>query len=126
MWNMKKRISSEYHECLAFFKWAQFNPVLRDYLIKIVNEGQRSKTNGYYLKLIGFRAGLPDYFLPVANSSHQGLWLEMKTVDERNKKKRDNQNNWIDSLNKIGHYATYVYGWQDAAKITTDYLNNRI
>ena len=123
---MKKRISSEYHECLAYFKWAQFNPILRDYLIKIVNEGQRSKTNGYYLKLIGFRAGIPDYFLPYPNSTYHGLWIEMKCVDERNKAKRANQLEWIEKLKKIGHYACICYGWHEAATVTTDYLINRI
>jgi hypothetical protein len=121
---MRKRISSEYDECLAFFKWAQFNPLLREYLIKIPNEGKRNAFTGYCLKVIGLRAGVPDYFFPVPNEKYHGLWIEMKAV--KGSTTRDNQKEWIEKLKKIGHYATYAYGWQDAAKIATDYLTNKI
>lgn len=122
---MKKWISSEYHECFAFYKWAQLHPILSEYLIKNVNEGKRSKIAGHFLKLIGLKPGLPDYHLPLPNDKYHGLWIEMKTVNEVNKKKRKNQTEWIEKLNRIGHYATYAYGWENAATIVKDYLGNK-
>lgn len=117
---------SEYQECKAYFEWAQYYPVLREYLFKIVNEGKRSKINGNMLKLIGLRAGLPDYQLPIPNKNWNGLWIEMKKRSHAGKTKKDNQNEWISKLIKVKQYATYAYGWEDAAKITMDYLNNKI
>lgn len=121
---MKKRISSEYQECLAYFKWAQYHPVLKEYLIKIVNEGKRNAITGYRLQLIGLRAGLPDYYLPISNRNYNGLWIEMKVSKSFNK--RNNQDEWIEKLKKIGHYAIYAIGWQEAARVTMDYLEDRI
>lgn len=123
---MSKWICSEYQECKAYYAWAQHHPVLREYLYKIVNEGKRSIREGFFLKMIGLRAGLPDYHLPVPNNSYHGFWLEMKRRDQKNKKKHEEQLNWLDKLRKIGHYACYAYGWEEAARITEDYLNNRI
>lgn len=124
--HMKKWISSEYQECKAYFTWAQFNPILKEYLYKIVNEGQRTPKSGFFLKLIGMKAGLPDYHLPVANDRYHGLWLEMKKRNQINMAKRLTQSDWLEKLKKIGHYADYAYGWEHAAKITMDYLNNKI
>ena len=50
----------------------------------------------------------------------------MKTKDQRDQPKRENQDEWIAKLRKIGHYATYAYGCQDAINITLRYLNNEI
>lgn len=119
-------IASEYKECLAFYQWAHINPILAEYLIKNTNEGKRTKKSGYFLKLIGLKAGLPDYHLPVPNDKYHGLWIEMKTLDEENKKKRNNQTEWIEKLNRIGHYAIYAYGWVNASKIVKDYLGNKL
>jgi|ERR1044071_5760802 hypothetical protein len=123
---MSKWTCSEYQECKAYYAWAQYHPILREYLYKIVNEGKRSRAQGFYLQLIGMRAGLPDYHLPVANNSYHGLWIEMKTKTQKRIAKRENQLSWLDKLKKIGHYATFAYGASDAIKITLDYLNNRI
>jgi hypothetical protein len=79
-----------------------------------------------FLKLIGLRSGLPDYFLPVPNDKYIGLWLEMKRRNQINVKKRDNQNEWIAKLNNIGHYASYAYGCDHAFEIAHKYLNNKI
>ena len=118
-------IPDEYSECVAYFKWAQLNWLVREYLIHHVNEGKRSKTQGYYLNCIGLRKGLPDYQLPIPNENWLGLWIEMKTIDQRNRKQKKEQIEWIDRLIKIGHFATFAYGWQHAAEITMDYLNNK-
>lgn len=123
---MTKRTSTEYQECLAFYQWTQWHPLLRDYTIKNVNEGKRSEKTGYFLKQIGLQPGLPDYHIPIPTSKYHGLWIEMKTEAERHRKKRQNQNKWIENLNKIGHYATYAYGATDAIRIVQGYLAEKI
>ena len=121
-----KKYSSEYKECLAYYKWAQYTPIIRDCLIKHVNEGKRSVISGYCLKLIGLRAGLPDYQLPIATKNWHGFWLEMKTRDRIHTVKNTLQDEWIEKLTKLGHYATYAYGWEHAAELTMAYIKNKL
>lgn len=116
----------EYHDCRRFYEWACWQPMLKEYLIKHVNEGKRSVVMGRLLKLIGMRTGLLDYQLLLPNKNWNGLWLEMKTTDERGKKKRDSQDEWIARLLKIKHYATYAYGSDEAIQIVKDYLTDKI
>lgn len=117
---------TEMQECIAYWQWAQTVPILRDYLFKIVNEGKRSPIHGRQLKLIGLRKGLPDYHYPVANKNWNGFWLEMKKRQLRRSSIPDYQDEWIEKLIRIGHYATFAFGWEDAASKTLDYLNNRL
>jgi len=125
--NYLMKIPSEMEECRAFWNWAQLIPGLKDYLYKIVNEGKRNPAHGMKLRTIGLRAGLPDYHYPVPNEKFNGFWLEMKT---RKKTKHDSlpnhQREWIEKLQKINHYATFAYGWEDAADKTMSYLNNKV
>lgn len=119
-------IANEYQECKAFWQWAQNYEVTREFLIKNANENQSKNWFRRALIAIGMRPGLPDYHLPVANAKYIGLWIEVKTVDQKNKKKREEQDEWINKLNQIGHFATYVYGAQDAINVTTKYLKDQI
>lgn len=119
-------IANEYQECKAYWNWAQGNDLLKEYLIKNANENQSKNWFRWALIAIGMRPGLPDYHLPFANNKYHGLWIEMKTKDQVNKKKRENQEEWIAKLTKINHYACYAYGCDDAVRITQDYLQNKL
>jgi hypothetical protein len=121
-----KGVNAEYSECKKFWQYAKYHPILKQYLIKICNEGKRSPIAGKKLLDIGMRSGLPDYFLPIPNKNWYGLWLEMKRVDGRNKKKDEKQEEWIAKLIKVCYYATYTYGFDDAVRIVKDYLDDRI
>ena len=122
----KKAIASEYQECKAFWQYCQCHPMLRDHMIKNVNEGIREVWYARALLATGLRPGLPDYHYPVPNSSYHGLWLEFKRSDKRHAKKNPEQVLWIERLNKIGHYASYAYGCDDAIEILNSYLANTI
>jgi len=122
---MRNKCASEYQECLYFFQWSQLQH-FGQYLIKIVNEGTRTPKQAYQLRSIGMRAGLPDYYLPLPNAHWAGLWLEMKRRDRQRMVRDPRQDDWIAKLLKIGHYATYAYGWDEAASITTRYLSNQL
>ena len=123
---MYVNLPNEYQECRTYWEWAQHHPILANYLIKHVNEGKRSKILGHLLNLIGMRKGLPDYQLPISNDTYHGLWLEVKTQDERDKKQKKEQVDWLEKLRKAGHYANFAYGCDDAIQQTLDYLNNRV
>jgi hypothetical protein len=119
-------IPSEYQECKAFWGYAQRIPQLGKYLIKHANERIGHSWFTKALIAIGMRPGLLDYQWPVRNDKYIGLWLEFKRVDQREKKKDADQEEWIENLREIGHYASYAYGCEHAIKIYTDYVNNRL
>lgn len=119
-------IPSEYQECKAFWGYAQRVPRLGEYLIKHANERIGHSWFTKALIAIGMRPGILDYQWPVPNQKYLGLWLEFKRIDQREKKKDVDQDEWIEKLNKIGHYASYAYGCEHAIKIYTDYVNNRL
>ena len=118
-----RRTSTEYQECKAFWEYAQLVPNLRNYLIKIANE--RTDEVWYIKSLlrIGLRSGLPDYYYPLPNKKYFGLWIEMKRA---NGKTTNNQEEWIDKLNKIGHYACIAHGAMEAIDIFNNYINDRL
>ncbi len=122
----KTLIPSEFKECQAFWDYCQRVLRLGLTLIKHANEGKREAWYGCALKSIGLTPGVCDYQYLVSNGKYHTLWLEMKKIDERNKKKRPEQDAFIEMLNKNGHYATYAYGALDAIRIYTDYVNNRL
>src|SRR5947208_3624752 len=117
-------IPSEHIECKMFWKWAQNNEILKNYLMKNCNEGIRPVHYVSMLLSIGMRPGVPDYQLPISNGVYGGLWIEMKKRSEVNRKKRDNQVEWMEKLNNAGHLAVFAYGWEHAAKICESYISN--
>lgn len=119
-------IPSEYQECKAFWGYAQRIPQLRKFLIKHANERIGHSWFTKALIAIGMRPGLLDYQWPVRNQKYIGLWLEFKRIDKREEKKDASQDEWIENLREIGHYASYAYGCEDAIKIYTDYVNNKL
>src|SRR6267154_1620491 len=122
----QKLIASEYQECKAFWQYA-IEAGFHDDLVKNANE--RKENDSWFINAlfaIGFRKGLPDYHYICANQTYHGLWIEMKRMDERGKKTKSEQDEWIARLLKKGHYASYAYGCEDAIRIYKDYVNNRI
>jgi hypothetical protein len=119
-------VPNEYQECNAFFRWSQTQPIVKDCLIKICNEGVRTPRQAYQLRAIGLRPGVPDYLLPIANAQYHSLWIEMKRRDKRRTKKEPRQDAWLAKLRALGHYSTYAYGCEDAIHIVEQYLNNQL
>ncbi len=117
-------IPTEYAECKALWQWAQHVAVVKQMLIKVVNEGKRSPMTGSRLKAIGMRAGVPDYILPIKSGKYGALWLEIKRRD--NGSVSDAQVDWLKKLQASGHCACVCYGWEHAAQVITDYLAERL
>lgn len=119
-------VPTEFAECKAFWDWAQYHALAREYLIKNVNEG---KYEDWWVKAligIGMRPGLPDYHYAQPNGKYLSLWIEMKRVNGRGKKTRKEQDEWLEKLNRAGSYACYAYGCEDAIKIFNSYINNTL
>jgi hypothetical protein len=119
-------IPNEYQECIAFYQWCQTKPVVQDLIIKICNEGIRTPKQAMGLRAIGMRPGIPDYLLPLANGTYHSLWIEMKRRDKVKTKKEPRQEYWLAKLHMLGHYSTYAYGWEDAARIVEQYISNTL
>ena len=86
----------------------------------IPNGGLRIKSVAYRLKKQGVRPGVPDLFLAVAKHGFFGLFIEMKSKDGKVTKE---QEIYLDILNEQGYKAVVCYGWNEAAKIIKEYLN---
>lgn len=90
-------------------------------IIHIPNEGKRSKVGGYLLKRQGLRKGVSDFFLPLASKGFHGLWIELKSTDQKRKATKE-QLDWLERMIKMGYAAHIAYGWLHASRIVMDYL----
>lgn len=123
--NMSGKVT-EYKDCLAFFKWTQLNQKLKGKVVKHVNEGKRTIIGGRLLKMIGLTKGLPDYQVLISNKNWHGLFIEMKTLEMKNRKLPLEQLDFIESLKESGYHGTIAYGWEHAVKIVKDYMDDKI
>lgn len=121
------RIDTEAGAQEAIFSWADIHrnkyPELR-LLHHIPNGGQRNKTTAIALKRQGVKAGVPDLMLPVARCGYHGLYIELKKADKSNKPTQL-QKSWLLDLIQQGYCAVVCYGYDDAVKTITDYLEER-
>lgn len=119
----RKPIPHEANEQEALFRWARFArctyPEL-DLLYHIPNGGSRNRLEAANLKRQGVKAGVPDLCLPVARGKYHGLYIEMKYGKN---KTSDKQNEWISALTVQGYAAAVCYGWEEAQRLITKYLN---
>lgn len=118
-------IPSEEDECKAFYDYTQLIPAIKEYVVHFANEGKR--TNGRRLKRIGgLPKGFPDYCIFIPSRGFHSLFIEMKTIDERLKKQKEEQIKWIERLLKAGHYATFAFGAEHAIQVLINYLDHKI
>lgn len=118
-------IASESDEQDAFMDWAWTQPILREYMVHFRNERKTSWWVGKLLKHFMVRSGVSDYLLPYpsADGKHPCLWIELKR--KKLYKIRPEQKAWIDKMNKLGHYACFAIGADEAIAITKQYLGQK-
>ena len=113
-------------EQIALFGWAAWMsgrcPEL-NLMYHIPNGGKRNALEAARLKREGVKAGVSDIHLPVARGGYHGLWIEMKALD--GDKPTQAQQDWLDSMNSEGHFATACYGAKEAQSIIEGYLSQR-
>ena len=120
---MRLGTNSESNEQISLFEWCEYNlgkyPELK-LLFHVPNGGYRSTATAGRMKAEGVKAGVPDLFLPVARQGYHGLFIEMKAG--RNKPTAY-QTQWLENLSNQGYLAVVCYGWEEAAKVLTEYLD---
>lgn len=113
----------EGNEQEMLFEWAFLQrkkyPEL-DLMYHIPNGGQRNSAEAARLKREGVKAGVPDIHLPVARGRYHSLYIELKYGKN---KPTELQKEWLSRLAMQGNFTAVCYGWEQAAKLITDYLN---
>lgn len=117
---------------MALFAWASVqrfrSGVVADHLVHVPNGGRRNVPEALRLKRMGVQKGFPDYVLFVAINGWHGLAVEMKRPAlpgvERGRVQAS-QSDWLVRLAAQGYRSEVAYGWQEAARIISDYLGLR-
>ncbi len=123
--NYKIPHATESVEQINLFRWAILQECKCPELMllhHIPNGGKRDKRTAARLKLEGVKAGVPDISLPVSRGKYHGLYIELKAGDNTT---TDNQDKWISRLQKQGYQVNVCYGWEEAAEVITNYLNQK-
>lgn len=117
-------VPTESAEQQCLFRWAVFQsgrfPELA-LLYHVPNGGSRKKAEAGRFRAEGVKAGVPDLCLPVARGGFHGLYIELKR--QKGSKTSDDQKRWLSELGKQGYFTALCKGWEDAAKVITDYLS---
>lgn len=126
---IKLIIPTESQEQRALVKWLSLHPLLHRFYCKNTNEGKRTKIQGYNLKLLGLRPGLPDLFIYYPTKTYHGLWLDTKrakkyTPSEMKQASWVAQLEFFDIVKSVGYEAKFCYGWEDGKQIIEHYLRS--
>lgn len=113
-------VPTEKEDAKKLIQWAYTQPILKDVILHIPNEGQRHPWQGRELNLIGMRAGVSDFFIPVPRGGYHGLWVELKR--QARSTVSDLQQAWLDKMLALDYAAHVAYGFDDAKKIISNYL----
>ena len=119
-------VPTESEEQQALFEWAQrlcFRYPELALLYHIPNEGKRSKSTGRKMKKEGMKSGIPDIHLPVAKGKYHSLYIELKR--RKGSSTSQAQKTWLQLLGKYGNKAVRCYGWEEAAKVIENYLEEK-
>ncbi len=127
MATIRQLIATEFQEQVALVQWMNMQPRIRDFVIKLNNEGKRTPLQGHNLNRLGMHKGASDIFLAFPTREFRGLWLEVK----RNKKYTPSERNtdtWKDEelfqlkMKSVGYDAHFCYGWEHGVSIIESYL----
>jgi len=121
----------EHDEQSGVFLWAGW--MLRDFpdlrwMFAIPNGGHRNMLVAKKMKAEGVKPGVPDIFLPVPRHGYHGLFIEMKTQDNRPKTQKskgglsDLQREWVTALRDRNYKVVVAYGRDEAVTEITTYL----
>lgn len=127
----KLPIALEREEQQALVEWLYLHPILKNFFLKIDNEGKRTALQGSRLKNLGLRPGASDLFIyyPSQSGIYSGLWLEVKrnkkyTPSEMSSVTWKNQEEFQRTVKMVGFDAKFCYGFIDATRIISCYLRS--
>lgn len=117
---MRRRHEEGQHQ-MALIEWANLNPEIGPYLFHPANGGYRKKSEAFFLKRQGVKAGVSDLFYAYPIAPYAGLWIELKALEG---KVTAPQREWIERMKKVGYWADVAWGWEHARDIILDYRRN--
>jgi hypothetical protein len=106
--------------CVKLFRLSY--PHLTSLFFKIHNEGKKSKRAGAQDKLSGVVSGIPDTFLSIPNSQHNGLYVEFKQLKGTTSK---TQLQLHKELRNQGYQVEIVRDTLTFQSIIKNYLNEK-
>lgn len=86
------------------------------------NDTQTNKIRGAMLKAEGVKKGVPDIFLPVPLNGYHGLYIEMKVADRKKGRPSKEQEQFLDSVGKLGYAYAICYGADEAKFAICNYF----
>lgn len=102
-------------------------PELYASVIKIHNEGQRSRSTNRILPRLGMRAGASDLFFALPTKYYAGLWMEIKKdgwkITTAQKEHVQRQLDFINQMQQNGYMARMVVGIDEGIKLLNDYMS---
>lgn len=103
-------------------------PKLHDAVIKIHNEGQRSRSTNRLLPRLGLRAGASDCFFALPSKRYHGLFMEVKKdgwkLTAAQKEHVDRQLRFIDQMNVNGYLARMIVGIDEGIALLNEYARD--
>ncbi len=124
-------IPSEYQEQRSLVYWIRTQHQFDGLLVKLNNEGKRSKQQGWHLKMMGMEPGASDLFLAYPTECYSGLWLEVKqnrkyTPSEMATPSFVAQKKFLERMISVGFAGHFCYGWYQGKCIIEDYLLSNV
>lgn len=110
----------EKHEQMAVVAWANYQPLIRGYLMASANGGYRRPAEARGLKLQGVLKGVSDLFFARARGGYHGLWIEMKT---KKGKASLEQIAFIERMIAEKYAAVIAYGAEEAITCLKSYMS---
>lgn len=105
---------------MMFIEWLQYIGI--KFFNHSPNEGKRTAQEGNKLKKMGMSKGFPDLEIPYPRGGKHGLYLEFKSSTG---KATAEQKRWLSFLNSQGYRAVIVRSFDEARKITQEYINEK-
>lgn len=124
-------IPTEAAEQRALVSWIRTQPKIAPYIIKLNNEGQRTRAQGFNLKMLGMQPGASDLFLAYPVKPYYGLWIEIKrnrsySPSEMRSSSWEAQVAFLGHMKSVGYAGKICYGFEHGKRIIESYLNGTL
>jgi hypothetical protein len=112
---------------ISILNWLKLkHPNVYPYVIKIDNEGKRTKLGHVIAVKMGLQQGASDLFIAWPTSDYHGLFLEIKPDNWKKTKSNsahyDRQLYFCEKMRKVGYFATVSIGVDACIKVVDKYL----
>ena len=114
---------------IAVLNWLRlYNPIAFEHIIKIDNEGKRTKTGNIIALKCGLHKGASDIFLSYPVNLFHGAYLEIKPENWKltpsKQKHYDSQMAFINKMKQVGYAADLRIGFDSCIEFLMIYLKS--